>query len=543
MINKICLGNFKAFAETQHIPIKPLTLIFGSNSAGKSSIIHGLILAHEAQRTGNLDVFNTELGGNSVDLGGFQQYVHKREANRRVEWGVEIDASKFKGRLAELLTSVSQVKASLTVGIKTTDYGSPESGALPMVMSYDVEADDEVLLRSSRRGELFRVDRVNTKHPAFRTIIKALVETGTTTESIKNDEIELIQKVIDDIVLQMNLQIGKFLPARISKEKASEDMGGTMLFPIGKASRKEDLASAFRFYFPRIVDELIQGLSQAIQEELGRVNYLGPLRSYPPRHLAFLQDEDRNWFAGGGHAWNIVHKNAEIRSKVNKWLSDRNRLAIPYELRIQHLSKIEALDPSYTDLIKKLEDRFTGDEPYDFDLFGEIYGALDTLKKQEENFSEIQELNLVDCRNNTVVSHRDVGIGVSQVLPVLVAAYASKNKIMAIEQPEIHLHPALQAELGDLFIESALGENKNTFLLETHSEHLILRLMRRLRETHEDKLPKGITPVRSEEVAVLYVDADGPSSIVREMPLNERGELVKAWPGGFFEEGLREVLP
>ena len=84
----------------------------------------------------------------------------------------------------------------------------------------------------------------------------------------------------------------------------------------------------------------------------------------------------------------------------------------------------------------------------------------------------LQQLVLIDKRTGIPVSHRDVGIGVSQVLPVLVSAYASKNKLLAIEQPEIHLHPALQAELGDVFLQSALGDSDNTFLIETHSEHL-----------------------------------------------------------------------
>ena len=108
-----------------------------------------------------------------------------------------------------------------------------------------------------------------------------------------------------------------------------------------------------------------------------------------------------------------------------------------------------------------------------------------------------------------------------------------------MEQPEIHLHPALQAELGDVFIEAALGERQNTFILETHSEHLILRLMRRMRETYLHK-DTGLPPITPVDVSVLYVEPDGPRSIVREMPLNELGELVKSWPGGFFEEGLRE---
>ena len=69
------IGNFKAFADTQRIPLKPITLIFGPNSAGKSSFIHSLALAHEAQfgrdkrSLARLDVHHTDIGGSSIDLG------------------------------------------------------------------------------------------------------------------------------------------------------------------------------------------------------------------------------------------------------------------------------------------------------------------------------------------------------------------------------------------------------------------------------------------------------------------------------------------
>jgi hypothetical protein len=68
LLTGLRLGNFKAFGETQNIPIKPLTLIFGANSAGKSSIIHGLLLACHATETGNLDVHKTRISGDTGTL-------------------------------------------------------------------------------------------------------------------------------------------------------------------------------------------------------------------------------------------------------------------------------------------------------------------------------------------------------------------------------------------------------------------------------------------------------------------------------------------
>src|SRR5919109_3251089 len=103
MLTALRLGNFKPFAETQRLPIRPLTLIFGNNSSGKSSLIHGLLLARHAAETGELDIHGTAIGGESVDLGGFSQYIHRREAARRFEWAGEINVARLQGRLAELL--------------------------------------------------------------------------------------------------------------------------------------------------------------------------------------------------------------------------------------------------------------------------------------------------------------------------------------------------------------------------------------------------------------------------------------------------------
>ncbi|MFZ1641233.1 MAG: AAA family ATPase, partial [Candidatus Contendobacter sp.] len=257
-----------------------------------------------------------------------------------------------------------------------------------------------------------------------------------------------------------------------------------------------------------------------------------------------------NWYAGGGYAWDVVRRDDQVREAVNGWLGS-NKLKTPYTLVIKTLAAIDELLPPLEQGIEEFVQslrlqRETLAEMKDYldeDYLGFVEAdevARDlSCEIHAAELNKIRELVLIDQRTNTVVTHRDVGTGISQVLPVLVLAYGSEGKLIAMEQPEIHLHPALQAELGDVFIEAALGERKNTFILETHSEHLILRLMRRMRETYLHK-STGLPPITHADVSVLYVEPDGPRSIVREMPLNELGELVKSWPGGFFEEGLRE---
>ncbi len=545
MLTSLHIGNFKAFAETQNIPIRPITLIFGPNSAGKSSIIHSLALAHEASRKGDLDIFRTEVGGSSIDLGGFRQYVHRRQASRRVEWGVTFDTSRLSGRLGELLKPVGTISAHITIGMALDDRDQPLVGATPGVISYELESRGEMLIRMSNRPDGgMAVDRLNHEHPVIKQIIMAVLESGTTIQKIQDTDYAALISTIADIVSSLRSTGGTFLPEGIDKQKKSDDADSLMpFFAVSKGNRSEELGKALRFFLPRSLNELVTELAKTVQTELKRVQYLGPLRSYPPRHLAFAEHDDINWYAGGGYAWDVVRKSSAVREKVNGWLNNPDRLKTPYELSIQNLLTIADLENFYEILISDIETRYVESIHEDdrMDPFGEVYGVLSMMKKGEHHLAHLQELVLFDKNTETRVSHRDVGIGVSQVLPVLVGAYASQNQIIAIEQPEIHLHPALQAELGDVFIESALGEQKNTFILETHSEHLILRLLKRIRQTTDDELPEGVLPLTPEDIAVLYVQPGKQGSEVIQIPVTQDGEFARSWPEGFFAERAKEL--
>jgi Arc/MetJ family transcription regulator len=141
------------------------------------------------------------------------------------------------------------------------------------------------------------------------------------------------------------------------------------------------------------------------------------------------------------------------------------------------------------------------------------------------------------------------------VLPILVALHSSEFDLITMEQPELHIHPRQQAELGDELIAATLrAEKSKQLIIETHSEHLILRILRRIRETTEEELaewpeslriacPNGISP---DDVAVLYVkpgseDSSEGSTII-QMPITPDGDFGRPWPGGFFAERSKELF-
>lgn len=627
MIASLHIANFKAFAETQNVPIRPLTLIFGANSAGKSSILHSLILAHEALINGNLDPYLTKVGGNAVDLGGFRQYVHRCDPHNRVSLGFGLDTMRLKPELAEVFSSSQSIVLSVQIGLAQREITEPrvalKEGTMEIewievptgefqassevrVHSFELLADGTTILKMTRRPDnRMQVDVINHEHPIVRRLLESLIFSFTTTTEIREADWKTLLLALADLVPQMSAEDKGFIPHGLKLEEES----GWHFFrfvAISKATRTEDLKSALRLFLPKRLNDIVKGLYETIELELRSLIYLGPLRSYPSRFLYDSQENDPNWYAGGGHAWDLLLKDEKLRGRVNEWLSDASKLSTPYKLRVKRwldledfmdalirktsgieLTRRQSYIAQLLEVLKMLQQRYGKDtllppeeeekfkrlayllgtewqESFPFesleqiqkrvtsyaDAFSFEYTVFDLIDQHLRTLAPIiatdvqgkEYLTLVDERTGTIVSHRDVGIGISQVLPVLVYSFAHQNKLIAIEQPEIHLHPALQAELGDVFIESALGERKNTFVLETHSEHLILRIMRRIRETTKGTLPEGLTPIKPEDVSVLYVEPDGSRSIVREMELNANGEFVKSWPGGFFEEGLRELF-
>jgi hypothetical protein len=583
-LTELRIANFKAFGSQQTIPIRPLTLIFGANSSGKSSVIHSLLLANHAHETGNWNVREPRLGAGSVDLGGFPQFIyrHQREARLSLHFEYKLTEHVLRdflfGTEPEMAPFFRISRSGVSLGVGRSDGGetSGSSEAALAIQSIDVGLEGKRALRFARRSaDSFQCIGVESDHPLIRQLLRDMLgfahtrprETAEDLDSslferlshlhepvrerVRNDVFDPEKyKQLEERRAQREALNERF--ARLAEpqflEEEAQALGGILAEVLAERTFKFDryclidegpdnrwdwagwrdelaengVLSFFRDRADDIANEcgdivygqrwaeaqairfnltqLIAGLTASTSVDLIGLAYLGPLRVVPPRHLLASTDDFSDSSGGGLDAWHRLCKDVLALEAVNRWFAP-DWLRLPFRLSVRQL--VYADEPSV--------------------------GA------------RLPELVFEDAGTQSRLSHRDLGFGVTQVLPVLVNAAAQRHSMIAIEQPELHLHPAQQSELGDVFIESALGDRQNTFLLETHSEHLVLRILRRVRETTENKLPEGKTPVRPEDVAVLYVQVGANGAEVIELPVTPDGDFGRPWPGGFFAERFQEL--
>ncbi len=273
-------------------------------------------------------------------------------------------------------------------------------------------------------------------------------------------------------------------------------------------------------------------------EEMGRfldsLLYVGPLRRIPERGggrgLWFRELEggqpQASWSEGLG-AWD--------------WMATASDEA--FEKLNGHLSGAGSLETGFT--VKR--DRYAR-----LEKGGEVFQALDKARHSGLNKAAKQllaeflartsevRLSLYNERAGLELEPYAMGTGISQVLPVVAAAVAAEEgKFAVLEQPELHIHPKLQTTLGDIFLQAA---NKGAmFLLETHSEHLLLRLLKRIRHTHGGKAPEG-RAMKPADLSVNWIGNEDGRTYALRLQVDEEGSFDTPWPEGFFDERGEELF-
>jgi hypothetical protein len=584
MISSLIVQNFKAIGPEQTLQLKPITLIFGPNSAGKSSLLQALLLLREIVRQNRVDITSIPGGSGSIDLGGFSQY-NFRQSSSTVTLGLTAGSSALPlcysieigapGRLpAEALRQFAQ-QPDRRPSRKRRGHLTLQS---PEVL-VRVLTDPRIGLTADRKDYEDRSGHRNTA-PVAAELGLADVFTGRFEFSIgglRLQHLDVLQPGLQRALpglLAEDLQsypLGDHLPSELaSLQELLGLAGATSLAPWPEAIRKLGSPDALQL-LPISTDVppnearallalevLLHVLRRRMIDELDKAIVVGPFRWMPPRRRQGTKrrEESSADFAGQG-MWELLGSNPELVKELNSWLGDRERLASPYEVRVaEWVNLAESGDSSLAEQLMDFlpglgaefpeampfltsEERGSAAEPAGLKRAAEF--LADLIREDSDTVRGPLDIVLVDKNSGAVVSASDVGTGISQLVPVLVSLLGCRDKTILIEQPELHTHPGLQAELGDLVIQSALGEGHNQVVIETHSEHLILRILRRLREQSEGKLTKlpRITP---DDISVVYVKPGTKGTELHHIPVREDGEFAFRWPDGFFMERAKELF-
>jgi hypothetical protein len=552
MITAIEIENFKGIGETQRIEFAPLTLIFGANSSGKSTIIHALHYLREILETGNGDVDEVRATNGELRLGGFANLVHghddeSRKIRIRADFRV-IDNDILPASIAELkrLTGID-INGPLIQGVKSigieivvgTHFRPVDGISHPLVEKVFLYINGVSLVGSQATGCSWSGDdegtvanlcSINLEHPAFARIADKSVASliaekcGYDKQRFEIDPEE--ESYGNGVVLD---SLGAILTPRSMITMCSLDDDDTTTIDDIQDYYRSVLFSRFSQFFVQVI---VDSTKHTIRL-LSSLGHLGPIREIPERSRRFsFKTNSLSWFRGQA-AWQcILEENPKVGLMVHKgdmrwrsWELDlRDLLSAPYV--VQRIG-----------IWTTCENWWTGGDPK---------GAV------QRNL----EIVLRDTRTDTLVSLEDVGVGISQVIPVIVAAQEQSLPILFVEQPELHLHPTQQATLGDLFasqtgrlsrwFEPRVGvhSEERTIVIETHSELLLLRMLRRIRETNASKIPGDSSAPRlnSQDLRIYAVESDDEGTKFRCLPISNSGDLIGGWPEGFFDERMDEVL-
>jgi hypothetical protein len=538
MIRFLELENWKGIGARQRIDFAPLTLLFGANSAGKSTILQAFLYLHELIERGAADVDRTELGGSAVELGGFARLVNQHDLERamvlRVEFATPGSLERFGRDLSsfpfpDLDDEVESAWIELSVRFLST-----ASFRGPIVERAMFGVNDEprplvwLEIGSTLRDREPLHAYVNMGHRVLASAFGA-------------EQPTLLPHWVHSEVTEAWAAIA--IPPRLGLEGESErdpgasgaavdwDLEGLLsgedpipVFalergrlsalpspsePLRVVAYGEDTPekTAVAEQVRILLEMVVLGTTAQLASFLQDAQYIGPLRAIPPRGFLYERAGRVTSWADGLAAWDLLLADRlTLVERTNDWL---RKLGAGCKVVVQQL----------------------------------FVGGADAEEISDDHVDKTIRRLLLDTGAGSLVLPSEVGAGISQLLPILVAAIEGRGGLALFEQPEIHVHPAVQVSLGDLLIDAAHRQGSRRLLLvETHSEHLILRLLRRIRETTENELAVGAPAFRPEDLSVLYVSSEPGGVRVRRLRVDDQGEFLDRWPKGFFAERIEELL-
>lgn len=445
MLKKLQIQNFKGWKDTASIRMAPISLFFGANSSGKSSIGQFLMMLKQtAESQDRKVVFYPGSINSAVQLGSYQEMVYQRNLGNKIEFEYEwslFPELKFKDALSGKNYQASKIKFNATIGTEDSD---------------------------SRKIVVERIQYL-----------------------LSMDENRLLSITME----QTDAKKHKYQVE--SEEYSLKRNPGRVWYP----------GAPVRFYgFPDEVvayyqnAEFVQQLNLQHENLFKSIYYLGPLRT----------KTDRLYSWSGLTPASVGYSGENTIASI--LASSGRKISLGYKKANKPLEQIVAESLKKMGLIEAFKINLISEQRQDYEVKLKTKGSKDW------------------------VDLPDVGFGISQVLPVLVQCfYAPANSIIIMEQPEIHLHPNAQSALTDVMIDvinsRENGKDRNIqLIIETHSEHFLRRLQRRIAED----------VVSQKKVSAYFANVSRTPAKLEPLQIDMFGS-IQNWPENFFGDEMGDI--
>lgn len=556
---KLIVGGFKSLKDPVEIPLAPITLLFGPNSAGKSVVRDALLelkrrlavntvrrviddrLAASLARLYDIDRMAHELGrADEADETTVTRVLLGCEDNDLADNGSTTMAAENEWTdLGRKLYFALQGRTVLYQFVDT---------AVDWTLAHELSVDGKLLMSHvspeldesygswpelpEQRGSFGKslntlgLLRLNLAHPiAGESRLQALIEhLFEAAASMGPAWLDRVVWKVDDVV---HIRVEAY--RRMCQDWADPAAGG-----IGYDTRRNkdfSLLSAPLDALCFTVNELVRQVEFSLQQNLQIAHVSGS--------RTVLSDEmtSADWFSPNSRVGVEQHTVAGYAMWLGQMSIDKDDLAwtVSDEERRKddfvndclaaHL--FAARQYSVEAAVTLREEKSVG-----------MIVPRDANWSTDSEWSMKSTLFLRD-EQGRALNFSQVGSGVSYVMPVLTALWGASRSL--IEQPELHLHPAAQCEVGDVIVRAF---NRGRFaIVETHSEHLLLRILRRIRQTCAGKVQDRELQCQPEAVVVLYFapQSDGTTQ-VHQLRVTRGGDFMDRWPDGFFEERSGELF-
>ncbi|MFM5398003.1 AAA family ATPase [Aeromonas veronii] len=530
-LKKITARNYKGF-ENIEFEIKPLTVLLGANSGGKSSILNLILMLAQSIESNDEMLTPLRINGQYVGLGDAHNIIRNKDDRNILGLSIELHQESTTSNYIKLDFTKEDL-FYFTANLFKRRMKEIDAGDY-LIKDYDVHSanykpDNKTLSESITN--LMRVYRTN-----YRTYSEKIRETTNFDKFFIDAK---YQRVTDFLELFDQFDGAEIYPSefkynlRLEKDQKKKillssakiiNFDGKVIFSISERASGNGYEITSEILNNQILSKINKKLSDLISFDS---LLLKPRNSLPERLWSgyFIITEDP---AASFIAYLIIQCTNRLRNSLYGTVSHVSPLrAHPqrYYLLDKTIVRTQLDTASGTELAEILKKRT--------DILYKINKLLFPfeLKIKIDNINDVIH-RITVIQDNVSLELTDVGFGISQVLPILVQAYITpNNSITIIEQPEIHLHPKMQAWLTDALINIALDESKK-LIIETHSEAIIRRIRRRVVENESRLNPNNVAIYNIEKNAQCIASLNA-------IQIKENGDII--WPKGFLDVEIDDL--